>query len=210
MFQKFSFFSAIALFAVLALSGCGGDVTDSDSASVETNEVEASDVQSEIFSEEEVALPEDTFTYDSVLGYYGGILLEGYLSVDTSACAFQDISVCKIDVAWFHFDNPGNDFFRQFVEEGIGNSFLATGAISLGCYDPEANRIYYSNAADAEDSPMGAELLNGEVTGEAFAVLMSTRDQSKSVNLWVEKPVLTSGKGADDCYSHFRNFEVIE
>lgn len=215
MFHKFRpFFSVIVLFAILALSGCVGDVTDSDSASVETNDVE-------VFSEDSVdgndaepsgegSLPEDTFTYDSTLGYYGGILLEGYLLVDTKACAFQDISECKVDVAWFHFDRPDNEFFRQLLEDGEGNSFLASGAISLGCYDADINGISYRNDADAENA-VGSEPFYGEIVGMDFEALIATRDQTRSVSLWVEKPILTGGKGeGPDCYSHFRNFDVIE
>lgn len=206
---RFLFFGLFIL-PLFFLAGCGQTSTDfianvdwplSDEDSGGLNQ-DLDAVESTI-----EALPEETFMYDTDNGYYGSIVLKGYLSIQTEACAFEEETDCKVDLARFHFERPDNEAFRQFVADNEGNSFIGSGFVSLGCYDSASAQLTYFNAADSDGEAPGISF-EGAIDGEDFEALMASRDQT-TVTLFMERPIYTGGKGAPDCYSHFRNFKVF-
>lgn len=190
----------VGMVLLLSFSGCWGEPSSEVSTPFPNVAWEEETIETEDAAE---TVPfEETFFKDLELGYSGTLALTGYVSIDTVACAFQMEEDCMVSMARFHYDRPDNDAFRQFVEEYEGNSFVSSSSLSLGCFESTSSEIQYVNASDTD-------LFDGTIDGELFEKLMATRDQSRTVQLFMEKPALTQGAGAPDCYSHFRNFQLI-
>jgi hypothetical protein len=141
------------------------------------------------------------FTESQVYGFYGTLTLTGYLDVQTRVCNPGDMCGETVQYASFVFTSGANDALKKFTGQNTGNSFIAGDRLGLGCYEKDKNRIYYENDADSG-------YITGEIKGPDFTKLMAS-SKTNQVQLKFTREIYTSGRGAPDCYSHFRNFDVI-
>lgn len=144
----------------------------------------------------------DAFQNSNNYGFYGTLTLTGYLSIQKHVCNPGDMCGNTVDYASFVFTDSTSPAINDFISQGTGNSFMGEKKVGLGCYEktPE-QRIYFENFADSGK-------INGAITGDDFAKLFaSTKDHP--VQLKLTRPIYTSGQGAPDCYSHFRDFDVL-
>jgi hypothetical protein len=134
-------------------------------------------------------------------GFYGTLTLTGYLDVRTRVCNPGDMCGETVEYASFVFTKTSSEAIREFTGEFQGNSFIAGDRVGLGCFQETAGRIYYQNYGDENK-------IEGEIKGEDFAKLAQS-NKNRQVELKLTRPIYTSGQGAPDCYSHFRNFDVL-
>lgn len=142
------------------------------------------------------------FQESKVYGFYGTLTLTGFLRTERRICNPGDMCGETVDYASFVFKETDNQAIYDLLNQFSGNSFVSEGAVGVGCYQKDLNRIYSTNDADTNVSEniIREEDLN-RLLGSSF---------SKPVKLKMTKPVYTSGRDAPDCYSHFRNFEVVQ
>ncbi len=133
--------------------------------------------------------------------FEGTLALEGYTDIETSACTFQDIEECSVNYTFFVANKANHPAFFDWLEQMKGNSFIRENAIGLGCYQQEKERIYSINNADVEET-------ESTITGKDLKKLLDS-SKSNPIIIEVERLKLTAGRGAPDCYSHFRNFKVF-
>lgn len=135
-------------------------------------------------------------------GYYvGNLKLAGYVVVNKRVCNPGDMCGETVDYVTFVFNNPGNADLNEFLGENAGNSFAGKQGIGLGCLEQNNQRVFYENFADS-----GA--VQGEIKGPDFSKLMASNGSSPVI-LSMSRELYTTGSGAPDCYSHFRNFDVL-
>jgi hypothetical protein len=143
----------------------------------------------------------DTFKETLEYGFYGTITLTGYIDVQKRICQEDMPCGATVDYASFVFTSGANDALRKFTGQNTGNSFIAGDRVGIGCHEQPQSRIYYENDADSG-------YITGEIKSTDYTRLMaSTKD--KPVQLKLTREIYTSGRGAPDCYSHFRNFDVL-
>ena len=131
---------------------------------------------------------------------FAGVLsLEGYLKTIERPCAFSEDATCKVKLAAFVV-LQADDLFKSFLKDLSGNAYATEDGIVLGCIDEGKKQITSANDADSGT-------VNNLIKGAQYDLLMGS-GASRPINLSVEKPKLTGGRGAPDCYSHFRNFSV--
>jgi hypothetical protein len=144
---------------------------------------------------------EDAFHKDNAGNYYGTLTLTGYLDVQKRVCNPGDMCGETVDYASFIFTQTSSEAIKEFTGQNQGNSFIAGDRVGLGCQQKNLSRIYYQNFADEDN-------VEGEIEGEDYTKLIaSTKD--KPVQIKLTRELYTSGRGAPDCYSHFRNFDVL-
>lgn len=132
---------------------------------------------------------------------FSGVLeLTGYMTIMERSCAFVEDDSCKVKLAVFHVLKADNPNFGSFLKDLSGNSFATDDGIILGCIDEAKRQITSSNDADSGT-------VDNLVTGSQYDLLMGG-SREEPVKLSAEKPRLTGGRGAPDCYAHFRNFKV--
>lgn len=129
-------------------------------------------------------------------GYHGTLTLTGYLNLET----IQDFEGEKVQYAFFRIIKTNSDLIYDYLKQSKGNSFVRDNAVGLGCYQEEGARIYSTN-----DSDNGT--LENIITGNELQKLLSS-SQSTLISLQLSQPILTGGRGAPVCYSHFREFEI--
>jgi hypothetical protein len=144
----------------------------------------------------------EPFQKSDDLGYYGTLTLTGYLNIRTRVCDENSPCFKTVKYATFVFSSSDNIMIYDYLNTSRGNAFVSAGEIGLGCYEIENNRIYSENEGDT-----GA--VHNIVSGPDLARLIYS-DKMSQVKLQLTKPVYTSGRGAPDCYSHFRSFKVVE
>jgi len=145
----------------------------------------------------------NTFTHDTN-GYHGTLTLTGYIKqteVPTYASEGDETPSGSVNYVSFVFTKSNSTLFAAYLAENNGNSYASNNSIGLGCYDRMHNGIYSVNDSDA------GEVTNNILGADLAALLEST--SAKQVNLELEKPIYTSGHGAPACYSHFRNFKIV-
>jgi len=137
-----------------------------------------------------------------VYGYFGTMTLKGYLEIEKHVCGPNDGECSQtVDYANFVFarkDNPQalDDLFH------FGNGpFLSAGKIGLGCYEKSKSQISYQNNSDKD-------VIQGSIKSSDLSALLSS-SSSKLVEMKMTQMVILNGKGAPDCYSTFRNFDVL-
>jgi len=144
---------------------------------------------------------EDAFHKDSSGNFYGTLTLTGYLDVQTRICNPGDMCGQTVEYASFVFSQTSSEAIKEFTGQQQGNSYVAGDRVGVGCVQETAGRIVYQNYGDENK-------IEGEIKGEDFTKLMSS-SANNQVQLKLTRPLYTSGQGAPDCYSHFRNFDVL-
>lgn len=150
-------------------------------------------------SVEDIEVP---FQYDPTLGYHGVLTLKGYLEVEERVCNPGDMCGDTVQYAWFVHAPIENRAFDQFYTEFAGNSFVGAEWLGIGCYQEDADRIYSKNAGDADG------MVESLIEGKDLDMLLAS-DEAHPVDLKMTKAIFTGGSGAPDCYSHFRDFDVL-
>src|SRR5690606_35907002 len=123
------------------------------------------------------------------------------LRTETRHCDPGSMCSSTVEYASFVFTDTTNPALQSFVEQNLGNAFVGKNWVGLGCYEARHNRIYYQNASDDAD-------VTGTISEADLGKLWSSSAQNP-VQLRLVKPIYTSGRGAPDCYSHFRNFDIL-
>jgi hypothetical protein len=141
------------------------------------------------------------FHQDANGDYWGTLILAGYLDVQRRACNPGDMCGNTVDYAYFVFGNTDNDAIKKFAGVNDGNFFVAGDRVGIGCRQKDPSRIYYENFADTGE-------VTGEISGDDYAKLVSS-SQGHPVQVRMTRELYTSGRGAPDCYSHFRSFDIL-
>ena len=145
----------------------------------------------------------DSAGSSEIVNFYsfsGKLALNGYLTTLERSCAFNEDSSCKVKLAVFTVLTADNPQFNSFLKDLAGNAFAINDGIVLGCIDEAKRQINSSNDADTGE-------VENLISDGQYGLLVGS-SPGNPINLSVEKPRLTSGRGAPDCYSHFRNFKV--
>lgn len=142
----------------------------------------------------------DTFHKDSNGNYFGKITLTGYLDIQRRVCKPGDMCGSSVDYAYFVFGDTDNQAIKEFTGTQSGNSFVAGDRVGIGCQLKDIKIIRYENFSDANE-------IVGEIKGGDYNDLLAAT-KAEPVKLTMTRELYTSGRGAPDCYSHFRNFEV--
>jgi len=140
-----------------------------------------------------------SFHKDDTWGWYGTLTVTGYIDIVNRRCGFTE-EACFVEYAFFVVEDTDEDAIYDFLPSQNGNAYAGTGKIGLGCYEKDQQKIHSGN--DGND-----EYYENVIEGEDFSKLMPS-SQENPVRLKLTKPIYTSGRGAPDCYSHFRYFEV--
>lgn len=131
--------------------------------------------------------------------FYGDLTLKGYIELEE----MEEMGTGKpFTYAFFIFEDPKNESFIKYLEDSKGNSFLGENKLGLGCYEESKKRIYSVNYG-AEDQA------DNVLENENFEKI-SKSNKGNMVTLKVTKPMPPMGGGAPSCYSHFRNFEIVD
>lgn len=152
-------------------------------------------------TEEPTVEEEGTFEFTSEEDYHGTLILTGYLDVKTRECPPDGMCEKTVEYANFIFSETNDDDIYDFLGVNEGNSFAGSSSVGIGCYEEDQNRIYSENFGDAGN-------VENIISGEDLTKLLAS-SESNPVKLKITRPVYTSGRGAPDCYSHFRDFEVL-
>jgi hypothetical protein len=150
----------------------------------------------------------ELFQESDAYGFFGTLNLTGYIDIQKRICNPGDMCGETVDYASLIFSDTNNEAIKKFTGQYNGNSYIAGDRVGLGCYQKDSNRIYYINFADAKDSARGSEALEGQIVGDDLKKLLAST-KTKPVTVKLTRPIYTSGQGAPDCYSHFRNFDVL-
>ena len=144
---------------------------------------------------------EDAFHKNANGDFYGTLTLTGYMDVQTRVCNPGDMCGQTVEYASFIFTQTSSEAIKEFGGQYQGNSFIANDRVGIGCVQETAARIVYQNYGDENK-------IEGEIKGEDF-VKLAQSNANKQVQLKMTRPLYTSGQGAPDCYSHFRDFDVL-
>jgi hypothetical protein len=141
------------------------------------------------------------FQKDSQGNYFGTIILTGYLDIQKRVCNPGDMCGNTVDYAYFVFGNTDNQAIKEFTGSQSGNSFVSGDRVGIGCQLKDIKIIRYENFADSGE-------MVGEIKGGDYNNLIAAT-KAKPVQLKMTRELYTSGRGAPDCYSHFRDFDVL-
>ncbi len=134
-------------------------------------------------------------------GYYGTLTVTGYLDIQTRTCNPGDMCGETVDYASFVITKNNPEILKEFASTQPGTTFISTDRIGLGCYQKEDQRIYYENFGDSDS-------ITSSIVGSALAKLEAS-SEDKPVELKLSKPVHTTNRNEPDCYSLFRNFDLL-
>lgn len=137
---------------------------------------------------------QSSFKFDEKGGFYGAVVVTGYPVVESRLESFCEENCKKYSYVFFQVLNADNVALFDFIEEKKGNSFVGDKQIGLGCLQNKI--ITYSN--DSDKIGMKKHTLSADLSKK---IMESSRE--KPVTIKLEKLLLTSGRGAPDCYSHF-------
>jgi hypothetical protein len=149
--------------------------------------------------EQSTQIPSSTFVEENNV-FHGTLTLTGYLDVQTRTCNPGDMCGETVEYASFRFSETNDQDIHKFLGPYEGNSFAGASIVGLGCYQKDKNRIFYQNDADSG-------MIEGEIKGKDLDLLLKS-SKDNQVKLTLSREKYTGGRGAPDCYSHFRNFEV--
>lgn len=141
------------------------------------------------------------FQKSDVYDYFGTLTLTGYLKVEKRVCNPGDMCEKTRDYASFVFSITTSKEIYNFLGTNEENAFVQGMGVGIGCYEKDTNRIYSQNEGDDG-------MVENIITGNNLQSLLNS-SELKQVKLQLTKPIYTSGRGAPDCYSHFRNFKVV-
>jgi hypothetical protein len=134
-------------------------------------------------------------------GFEGTLTLTGYLDVKNRVCNEGDMCGKAVDYASFIFTETSSDDIYEFIGIQKGNNFVEQRAVGIGCLEKDKNRIFYENFSDKDK-------VQKDITGDDYTRLINSKPE-RPVQLRMTRPTYTSGQGAPDCYSHFRDFDVL-
>lgn len=144
---------------------------------------------------------EPVFHKDANGNFYGTLTLTGYLDVQKRVCAPDAPCGSTVDYASFVFTETSSKAIKEFTGTNAGNSFIAGDRVGIGCQQKDLNRIFYENFADKDK-------VTGEIKGNDYTKLIAS-SKNNQIELKLTRELYTSGQGAPDCYSHFRNLDVL-
>lgn len=148
---------------------------------------------------------QDPFKKSDDFGFIGTLELTGYLDLQRWECEFESYDDCKddpaVDYGFFIIQNTANEAIYEYLKEHRGNSFIGDKSIGLGCYEEENERIISGNFGS------DGSVENIIEDGDLQTLLSSS--ETNLVTIQVTKPIPGLGRGVSDCYSHFRNFQII-
>lgn len=133
--------------------------------------------------------------------FEGTLTLTGHLDVKQRVCNEGDMCTETVDYGTFIFSETSSDDIYEFIGIQKGNSFVEQRAIGIGCVEKDLNRIYYENFSDKEK-------VQKQIVGDSYERLLNSSPENP-VQLRMTRLTYTSGQGAPDCYSHFRDFDVL-
>jgi hypothetical protein len=142
------------------------------------------------------------FQRNDLYDYFGTLILTGYLKVEKIICNPGDMCEKTREYATFIFNESTRKEIYDYLGKNSGNAFVGEQSIGLGCYEKDVNRIYSQNLGDDG-------LVENNIDGLNLVKLLNS-SESNQVKLQLTKPIYTSGRGAPDCYSHFRLFKIVE
>jgi len=157
------------------------------------------------------SLPEGEFAFNEYGNFQGEVYVSGYIKEKTIPEAFCE-NPCSITYqgVFIQVTDTGNDDFKNFLLENQTKNYVSTdpeknalAEIMLGCVNEE-NEIYYSN--DSDEYGMAEQVVDGELARDVLA----HTDPSKRLVLKLTKLLLSGGRGAPACYSHFYDIELID
>ncbi|MFA6992400.1 MAG: hypothetical protein WC269_03940 [Candidatus Gracilibacteria bacterium] len=142
-----------------------------------------------------------SFKMDPQFGiYYGTLTLTGYLNIETRICKELDPCIETVDYASLIVMDADNEDINQFLVNYDGNYYAGGNKVGLGCYQKDQNRIFSVN--------IGNNRLETSISGEQLTKLLSSTE-TNPVSLKLTSPVRLDERGGSECYSYFRNFEVL-
>lgn len=121
---------------------------------------------------------------------------KGYVVLEERKAAFCEENCPLYSYAFFVFDK--NIELQHFIEQNEGNAFVKKNAIGIGCVNEEG--VYYHNNSDIgiKDEVLPLDTSN--------KILQS--NTKNKIDLSFRREIVSAGKGAPNCYSHFRDFEI--
>jgi hypothetical protein len=152
----------------------------------------------------EFPYPDETKTpyhISEVYGALGTITLKGYMEIEKRVCNPGDVCSATVDYADFVFSKSDNPNAPDALFNGYNNPFVGPGRVGLGCYEKAKKRITYQNDSDRDS-------YQGTISGNDLSELLAS-STSKLVDLKFTAMVHMTGKGAPDCYSAYRYFDVL-
>jgi len=218
----------LVLSAVLILVGAGcnlqntkqvEDVVVDDTQNevvedVEQTEQIADETEEEVEETKKIIPNENvSFRKSDDYGYYGKLELEGYMEVVKPECDPNGeygygMDGCPQDYANFVVVKSNSPVLFDYLKDG--GSFKGEGHFQLGCYKEGISIESYNISDDVPGgSPKNVITSENKITGEQLELLENS-DEDNLVRLKTERDIYTSGRGASECYSHFRDFVISE
>ncbi|MDO8495466.1 MAG: hypothetical protein Q7S32_03010 [bacterium] len=142
------------------------------------------------------------FQCDEKNGCYGTVNVTGYTKIEHRVCPPDSPCGTDVDYVLFYITKVDDQNFSDYLKEGSGNAFLNQGSFGLGCYQQDSSRIYSVNFSDKGTA-------QNIITGSDMEKLLKSTEQNP-VSLQATKAVFSAGRGAPECYSYFRNFQLVE
>jgi hypothetical protein len=124
------------------------------------------------------------------------VMAKGYVVLRDREQAFCEDHCQTYSYAFFVFQE--NKELQRFTQKNTGNAFVKNSAIGMGCITKDG-LAYTNNAVIGNKS----ETLSIDFTN---ALLQSNKDNL--VELSFKKEIAGPGQGANNCYSHFRDFSL--
>lgn len=144
---------------------------------------------------------EGTFEYTTEEDYHGTLILTGYLDIQTRECPVGGMCENTVEYANFIFTETNDEDIYDFLGVNEGNSFAGGNRVGVGCYQEDQNRIFSENFGDESN-------VENIISGDDLSKLLASSEENQ-VKLKLTRPTYTTGRGAPDCYSHFRDFDVL-
>ncbi|MEF3691618.1 MAG: hypothetical protein V3574_01005 [Candidatus Moraniibacteriota bacterium] len=134
--------------------------------------------------------------------YYGTLTLTGYLNIEHRICEKNEPCKKTVDYASLVVVSSNNDLIYEYMQLHKGNSFVNENSIGIGCYEKNKNQIYSIN-----NSNYGS--FDNIIKGKDLQKILQS-SVSQPVTMQLSKSYLTVGSGAPECYSHFREFKILD
>lgn len=135
-------------------------------------------------------------------GLYGTFTLNGYLKVENRVCNPGDMCGETVAYATFVYDKSDNPDIYDILMPTADNAFITASGVGLGCYEKNKARIYSTNDADTG-------MVENIISGLDLARLLTSSTSKNKIQMKMTAPIHLTGRGAPDCYSSFRNFDVL-
>lgn len=153
---------------------------------------------------QEYSLP---FKYyaDSEVDYFGTLVLTGYLQRFEIKCDLA-METCNENTpkeyATFTFTGSSSPEIYRYITDNADGLFLRENNIALGCYNEDKKVI-----TSANDSNTGT--ITNSIRGVLLDKLLASSLENQ-VKVQMTKPIPGSSKDFPTCYSHFRDFKLVQ